>query len=102
MKHLLLALALTGTAQAQPPADKVAHFSLSAVATAGLITTTQALHPTHNITPMNRALSTGWVLLGGYVKELHDAAKYNHSLDWGDMRANMLGTVTGQFLKFEF
>ena len=49
-----------------------------------------------------RLLSSTLVLGAGYWKEREDSKKNDQPLDQGDMTANLVGVVVGQFLTWEF
>jgi len=82
--------------------DKILHLTVSAVGAAGLIKLGQTINQKHNITILNRIISSILMLGAGYSKELYDQIQPDNKFDNQDMQANLLGVITGNILQWEF
>jgi hypothetical protein len=89
-------------ASSLPPADKAAHFGVSAL---GVVTTqkvVEAMSPEGKIGVGTRILSSVLWLAAGVWKEGEDQRKYGQDFDMGDMAANVAGVFYGNILTIDF
>lgn len=103
---LLLTLGSTKAA-AEPVAfgveqDKVLHFSVSALLSAGSIKLFEVTNTAREVSGSQRVMASALTLAAGLAKEINDAQAYRHRFDRGDMTANLLGVITGNILQWEF
>lgn len=85
-----------------PPADKAAHFGVSAL---GVITTqkvVEAMSSDGRIGPGTRMLSSLLWLAIGVWKEGEDQRLLGKDFDMGDMGANAAGVLYGNILTIDF
>lgn len=93
------------TLQAQtklPPTDKAAHFAVSAIGVASTQKMAEMLSGDGQIGAGTRILSSLLWLAVGAWKEDEDRRKHGSEFDLGDMGANALGVVYGNFLTIDF
>lgn len=91
-----------GAASGLPPADKAAHFGISAI---GVMTTqkvAEAMSPDGKIGPGTRVLSSLLWLAIGVWKEGEDQRMHRKDFDMTDMGANVAGVFYGNILTIDF
>ena len=81
---------------------KMAHVSLSAVGTEAFLKVGQAFNKSHEITFLNRVLSSSLMLGVGLGKEVYDARITGLPINTRDLGFDAIGILIGNILQYQF